>query len=113
MLERSGYDPELFDIEAHYDRKINRTENVKNVARMHGINLSGRDRGVDFLKIQEMERKKTRKIRSDPMYQTGRLSNQTWDLRFQAMPPGKRFSRKTGRRYYERRENRSDRGYMI
>lgn len=34
-------------------------------------------------------------------------SDKIWDLRFKALPPGKRIS-KTGKVYYERRTNRSD-----
>ena len=112
MLNRHGWDTEVFDLSANLDRTLSYRENKANIARMTGINL-GMDTGMKHMHTQAAYRSQVKKQRADPMYQTGKFSNQVWDLRYQAMPPGKRFSRKTGRRYYERRENRSDRGYRV
>lgn len=40
-------------------------------------------------------------------------SNLAHDKRYQAKPPGKRFSDLTGKPYYERRANRSDKGQLL
>jgi len=50
------------------------------------------------MKMKMNETKDTRQIGK---------SDKIWDLRFKALPPGKRIS-KTGKVYYERRTNRSD-----
>jgi hypothetical protein len=64
-----------------------------------------------FIAQQNRDRKAERARRADPLRQTGRIETpmgRLMDLARIALPPGKRIS-KTGHRYYERRENRSDR----
>lgn len=113
MLAGTRWDTDKFDISAHIDRSLRFDENRRNIAGMLGINISGRDRGTEELQIKASEQARTRARRqADPLWQTGRFTNQERDRRYQAKRPGKRFSR-NGRRYYERRENRSDRGKLL
>ena len=113
MLSNTRWDTEVFDVNAHIDRSLHLDENRRNIANMLGVNISGRDRGSEMLQIRASEQKREHKRRrDDPLWQTGHFSNQECDRRFQAQRPGKRFSR-SGHRYYERRENRSDRGKLL
>lgn len=100
-----------YDVYAHVDSSLHFDENLKNIRRQLGIQV--RDRGVEELQIRAAEKARAKKLREDKNRQTGKFSNEVWDRRFQAMRPGKRFSRITGRRYYERRENRSDVGKLL
>lgn len=60
---------------------------------------------------QNRERKAERLRRSDPLFQSGRIQSPfglLLDQMLVALPPGRRVSA-SGRTYYERRANRSDR----
>ena len=59
---------------------------------------------------ENRERKAERARRSNPLRQTGRIETpmgHLMDLALHALPPGRRISR-TGHRYYEYRQNRTD-----
>lgn len=111
MLSKTKWDLEQIDTQALWDRSLTDRENRSNIASMYGIR-SGPDTGSRRLGQQEQHRSFLQSFRSDPLYQVG-FSNTEIDRRFQAMPPGKRYSRGTGHKYYERRENRSDRGRLL
>jgi hypothetical protein len=114
MLAGTRWDSEVFDIHAHTDRSLHLGENLANI-RQH-LGISTRNRGMEQIEQRKADLQRERARRQqDPNRQTGGIqsvSNRAIDMRFQAMPPGKRFSR-TGHRYYERRENHSDRGVWL
>lgn len=110
MLSNTRWDSQVFDVYSHLDRSLHLGENMANI-RQH-LGISTRDRGSEMFEQRAAERARDRQRRSDPHYMTG-ISNQEIDRRFQAMRPGKRFSRTTARRYYERRENRADQGKLL
>jgi hypothetical protein len=110
MLAGTPWDSEKFDIHAHMDRTLHLDENLKNI-RSH-LGITTRDRGSEMYHQRIAEQARERKRRSDPLFMTG-ISNQVIDMRFQAMRPGKRYSHTTQHRYYERRENRADRGRLL
>lgn len=100
-----GIDPEKFDIHAHTDRTLSRSENMANMAAMHGISL------VPKAPIKTTKTQR-RQARLGTFYQIGK-SDPVEDRRRVAKAPGQRKS-KSGKRYTERRKNRSDRpGRMI
>ena len=101
-----GIDPDKFDIHAHTDRTLSRTENMANMAAMHGINLVPKAPGPKPTKAQK------RHARLGDFYQIGTTHPQV-DKKRVAKAPGKRKSA-SGKRYTERRKNRSDRpGWMV
>lgn len=104
-LVRGGVDPEKFDVRAHMDRSLHLGENLRIARAHHGIS-GGRHR--DYAAEAAEERARTRASRADPLRQVG-LSNEAMDRRFRALRPGKRRSSVTGKVYYERRANRTDR----
>lgn len=113
IAANSRHDTDKFDINAHIDRSLHYDENQKNIKKMLGIQT--RDRGTEQLHQQAAERQRERARRKDSLRQTGPIQGalgHLMDSRRQAMRPGKRFS-ESGRRYYERRENRSDRGKLL
>ena len=110
MLAGTKWNTEMFDVHSHIDRTLHFDENRRNIEGMLGIQR--RDRGSEHLQIKASERARARSYRQqNPDYQAG-WSNQEIDRRYQADRPGKRHSR-NGKRYYERRENRSDRGRWL
>jgi len=114
MLANTRVNGELFDVHAYIDRSLHLDENITNIRRIHGIQT--RDYGSEHLEQRRHERARehARKV-ADPLWQTGPIQNpfnKDIDRRFQAMRPGKRFSA-SGHIYYERRENRSDRGKLL
>ena len=113
MLANTKVQGEMFDIKAHLDRTLNYHENVANIRQQHGITT--RNYGLEQHTQNLVERNRERQRRQDKDRQTGRWQNQhniEIDRYFQAMRPGKRFSR-NHRRYYERRANRSDKGRLL
>jgi hypothetical protein len=102
-----------FDVSAHIDRKLHYDENLKNIQKQLGIQT--RDRGTEHIQHQQQARAAEHQRRLDTTRQTGQIQNahnRELDRMFQAYRPGKRMST-TGNRYYERRENRSDRGHLL
>jgi hypothetical protein len=113
MLAGTRHDTEMFDIKAHVDSTLHYGENCKNI--MQQLGISTRNRGLEQMEQLQHERSREHARRQDTTRQTGRIQsehNRLIDMRFQAMRPGKRKSR-SGHRYYERRENRSDRGKLL
>jgi hypothetical protein len=116
-LERMVNDTKHQDVDIHslMDRNLNYRENADNIRRVLGIQT--RNYGVEQFQQRAAEQKRERKRRHDnPDRLTGRLQNEhnrELDRAIQAMPPGKRFARKSSHRYYERRENRADRGRWL
>jgi hypothetical protein len=113
MIAGTRVNNEMFDISAHIDRTLSYGENRQNISSMLGINQ--RNRGLESINQQKQERQRARVQRKDPDRQTGQWQGQfrlEVDRRFQAQRPGKRFSH-SGRRYYERRANRSDVGVRL
>lgn len=101
------------DISAMMDRNLNYRENLANIRQQTGIQT--RNFGMEAIHQKSAEQKAERVRRQDPNRQTGRWQNPhnlLVDQQFQAQRPGKRFSR-AGRRYYERRANRSDVGRLL
>jgi hypothetical protein len=101
------------DISAMMDRNLNYRENRANIQKISGIQT--RNFGMEAIHQKSAEQKAERVRRQDPDRLTGRWQNPhnlLIDQRFQAMRPGKRFSA-NGRRYYERRSNRADRGKLL
>lgn len=113
MLAGTRWDSEVFDVNAHIDRSLHYDENARNIRSILGIQT--RDRNAESLEIRKAEQQRARVQRQDPNRLTGRIQNEhnrEIDRRYQAQRPGKRFSA-SGRRYYERRENRADRGKYL
>lgn len=114
MLAGTRIDSEMFDIRAHLDSTLTYGENLQNIRSIAGI--STRDKGMEQHHQRGEERARERARRkSDPLRQSGRIQGSRGhqlDARLQAQRPGKRHSR-NGIRYYERRENRSDRGKFL
>lgn len=100
MMAGSRSELELFDVDAYIDPKLTLTENRRNIAKIHGISFGGpKDYG-----------RQSRLLKSDTQgefYQIGK-SKKSMDERRAVKPPGERYSKKTGKRYIERRKNRSD-----
>jgi hypothetical protein len=113
MLANTRVQGEMVDIKAHLDSTLNYRENADNIRKQMGITT--RNYGMERMEQRQAERMRERHQRQDPNRQTGRWQNAhniEIDRRFQAMRPGKRFSR-TGHRYYERRASRSDVGRLL
>jgi len=105
----SRFDTTQFDITAHLDRKLTYGENAANIRKLAGLG-STRNRGLEAHQQMIRERQIEHARRQDTLRQTGRIQNahnREIDRRRHAERPGKRFS-EGGHRYYERRENRSD-----
>ena len=98
-----------YDTHAHVDSKLTRSENLRNIQKLTGT--STRHRGLEDFHQQTAEAKRARALRKQPLRQTA-VSNEHFDLMYQAMRPGKRFS-ESGHRYYERRSNRTDKGKLL
>ena len=114
MLAGTRIDSEVFDVRAHIDSSLHFDENARNIRQHLGIG-DGRDRGTEQLQHQQAARAAEHQRRLDTLRQTGRIQNahnRELDRMFQAFRPGKRISA-SGHRYYERRENRSDRGRLL
>ena len=113
MLAGTKVSTEMFDVKAHIDRTLSYNENVRNIRNLTGITT--RNYGLEQHEQRKVEQKREQVRRQDPDRQTGRIQNahnREIDMRFQAMRPGRRRSQ-SGHRYYERRENRSDRGKLL
>lgn len=113
MLAGTRHDSEMFDIRANIDSSLHLSENFMNIRSQLGI--STRNRGMEHLQQREHERQRERVRRQDTNRQTGRIQGSLghhMDAMIQAMRPGGRISH-SGHRYYERRENRSDRGRLL
>jgi hypothetical protein len=93
-----------YDTHAHVDSRLTRSENLRNIQKLTGTGT--RHRGLEEFQQQTAEAKRARALRKQPLRQTS-VSNEHFDLMYQAMRPGKRFSA-SGHRYYERRSNRTD-----
>ena len=113
MLSGTRWDSEVYDVKANIDRTLTYEENQRNIRSQLGIQT--RNRGVEELNQRVAEAQRARQTRQDTLRQTGRYQgeeNLLIDRLFQALPPGKRTSA-SGRVYYERRANRSDRGRLV
>lgn len=113
IATHSRHDTDKFDTSAHLDRSLHYDENAANIRKQLGI--STRNRGVEQLDQKKAELQRERARRKDSLRQTGPIQGALghhMDGLIQAARPGKRFS-ESGRRYYERRENRSDRGKLL
>lgn len=108
-LAGSRVNSEMVDLHAQVDRRLTYGENLRNIQAQYGIQT--RNYGIEQMEQRRHEQERNRQARADPFRQTGRIQTEAgrlMDMRFQAMPPGRRIS-DTGHLYYERRENRSDR----
>lgn len=103
MLSNRGVETEKVDIEAYYDRSLTYHENVQNFQKQFG----GFHKSVPIRPAGAFLKRGRKSIREDEFYQRGH-SHTDIDKRKSAKLPGKRRSR-TGKKYYERRKNRSDR----
>jgi len=102
LLAAAGVETQAFDVHAHMDRKISYRENKANLQRLaHVSQASGQTRHAQ--RYQRAART------DDPFYQTGQRTEREIDKAFKAKLPGKRVAKKSGRKYTERRYNRSDR----
>ena len=113
MLAGTSHDSEMFDIRANIDRSLHLGENMANIRSQLGI--STRNRGMEEMHQHSAEQQRERVRRQDTTRQTGRIQGSLghhMDAMLQAMRPGRRISH-SGHRYYERRENRSDRGRLL
>jgi N-methylhydantoinase B/oxoprolinase/acetone carboxylase alpha subunit len=113
MLSGTRHDSEMFDIRANLDSSLHLGENLRNIRQQLGI--STRNRGMEQMHQHSAEQQRERVRRKDTTRQTGRIQGTLghhMDAMLQAQRPGKRISR-TGHRYYERRENRSDKGRYL
>jgi len=102
MLAGAGVDTEVFDVHAHIDRKLTYRENKANLKKLAKVSTAS---GVT--RHAQRYQRATRK--DDPFYQlplTG--GSLAADKKRRAKLPGKRVS-KSGKKYTERRRNRSDR----
>jgi hypothetical protein len=105
----SRFDTTQFDITAHLDRKLTYGENAANIRRLAGVGTT-RNRALEQHNQLIRERQIEHARRQDALRQTGRIQNarnRELDRKREAQRPGKRFS-EGGHRYYERRENRTD-----
>ena len=101
-LVNAGVDPQLFDIHAHVDRKLTQRENFINLTNMTGTAKPK----------QHREERHLQSTLHGEFYQIGR-SNKASDEKRKAKLPGDRRSA-SGKKYVERRKNRSDRpGWRI
>lgn len=104
MLAGTRIDSEMFDIRAHLDSTLSYDENLKNIQRITG--QSPRNRGMEQYRQGNEDRARERTRRQNKNRQVG-FSTEAIDRLLYAHPPGRRISR-TGHRYYEYRQNRSD-----
>jgi len=105
LSRNNRFDTEAFDISAHLDRSLHYDENLKNIQRITG--QSPRNRGMEQYRQGNEERAREHARRQNKNRQVG-FSNEALDRLLHAQAPGKRRSA-SGRRYYEYRQNRSDR----
>lgn len=113
MLGGTKWDSEQYDIKANLDRTLTYGENAANIRKQLGI--STRNKGLEQLSQQSEEKERERARRKDSNRQTGPIqsdADKALDELYSAMRPGKRISA-SGHRYYERRENRSDKGKYL
>lgn len=113
MLAGTKWNHEQYDIHANLDRTLSYGENARNIRQQLGI--STRNKGLEQLDQKKAEMQRERVRRKDTLRQTGPIQGalgHRLDALLQAQRPGKRFS-ENGLRYYERRENRSDRGKLL
>ncbi len=113
MLAGTRWSTEQYDIHAAIDRTLTFGENISNIKKQMGIQT--RNRGMETIEQRKREQARERIHRQDTTRQTGRIQserNREMDRKLQARRPGKRISA-DGHRYYERRENRSDRGKLL
>jgi hypothetical protein len=101
----SRHPTDTIDTRALMDSTLSLSENRKNISKQ--IGMTTRNYGMEQYNQREDDRKRTKIIRQDKTRQVGISWFPDIDKARTALPPGKRIS-KTGRRYYERRVNRSD-----
>jgi hypothetical protein len=106
MLSGTRVETDMFDIRAHVDPTLSFSENRENISKMLGVNR--RNRGLEQHEQAQQERARAKAQREDVLRQVGHSWYPELDRARSAMRPGKRVS-ESGRRYYERRTNRSDR----
>ena len=113
-LVEIGINPDDYDILALMDSKFGYEENFKNVKANIGVS-KGTFRNQWEEVSSERKRKsgllQERRQSGDPLWQATSFHdrlNLEMDRRLQAQPPGRRISQISGKRYYERRFNRTD-----
>ena len=113
-LVEIGINPDDYDILALMDSKFGYEENFKNVKANIGVS-KGTFRNQWEEVATERKRKsgllQERRQSGDPLWQATSFHdrlNLEMDRRLQAQPPGRRISQISGKRYYERRFNRTD-----
>ena len=118
-LVEIGINPDDYDILALMDSKFGYEENFKNVKANIGVS-KGTFRNQWEEVSTERKRKSSllqgRRQSGDPLWQATSFHdrlNLEMDRRLQAQPPGKRISQISGKRYYERRKNRTDAGEWL
>ena len=118
-LVEIGINPDDYDILALMDSKFGYEENFKNVKVNIGVS-KGTFRNQWEEVSSERKRKsgllQERRQSGDPLWQATSFHdrlNLEMDRRLQAQPPGKRISQISGKRYYERRKNRTDAGEWL
>ena len=104
ILAADDIDMEMFDIDAHFDSSLNLTENIRNIKRISGVSSS---RKSVQRHTKPLTKRQKKSYQRGLFGQTGK-SNTEIDKHRKAKPPGERRS-KSGRKYTERRKNRSDR----
>jgi len=110
MMSNTRWGNEV-DIHSHMDRSLRLDENMRNIQRMHGIQT--RNYGLEHIEQRKHEQHREHIRRQDTTRQTGPIQGMVGhhlDAMLHALPPGRRISA-SGHRYYERRENRSDKNY--
>jgi len=110
MMSNTRWGNEV-DIHSHMDRSLRLDENMRNIQQMHGIQK--RNFGLEHLEQRRQEQHREHIRRQDTTRQTGPIQGMIGhhlDAMLHALLPGRRVSG-SGRVYYERRENRSDRNY--
>lgn len=96
-LVNAGVDPQLFDVDAHVDRKLTQRENYQNIMALSNAKKKPR---------QYREERHLQSTLKGEFYQIGK-SHTDIDKKMKAKMPGERRSA-SGHTYTERRMNRSD-----
>ncbi len=106
IADGSRHSTDQVDVKSLFDSTLTLSENRRNISRQ--IGMTTRNYGLEQHTQREDERKRAKAQREDVLRQVGHSWYPELDRARSAMRPGKRVS-ESGRRYYERRTNRSDR----
>jgi hypothetical protein len=96
------------DYKALYGKILKFSQNMQNEVKEYN---KGNTKTIKKQPLNIAKPKKTKTVTKKVEKQTG-LSNKKFDIKLQAKKPGKRTS-KSGKTYYEYRENRSDKGKLL